>query len=64
MALETTQRQTRSITHNHGDVGLQLDEKNALVGIDDEDDTSQTPTSSSDRSEDDGIYLENDSSNR
>ena len=35
---------------------------NALVGTDDEDKTSQTPTSSSDGSEDDGVDLENDNS--
>ena len=34
---------------------------NALVAIDDEDETSQTPTSSSYGSKDDGIDLENDS---
>ena len=62
MAPNTTQRQTRSMTHNHDEVGLQLDEDNALVAIDDEDETSQTPTSSFDGCEDNGIDLENDSS--
>ena len=55
MAPDTTERQTRSMTHNHDEVGLQLDEDNALVATDDEDETSQTPTSSSDGFEDDGI---------
>ena len=40
VALDTRQRQTRSMPHNHDDVGLQLDEDNALVAIDDEDETS------------------------
>ena len=40
MASDTTQRQTRSMTHNLDEVGLQLDEDNALVAIDDEDETS------------------------
>ena len=62
VALETTQRQTKSMTHNHGEVRLQLDEENSLVSTDDEDETSETPTSSSYGSEDDGIDLENDSS--
>ena len=57
----TTQRQTRSMSHNHGDVGLQLDEDNALVASDDEDDTSQSSSSSSDGSKNDGIDLESDS---
>ena len=38
------------MTHNHGEVGLQLDEDNALVATDDEN-----------GSEDDDIYLEKDS---
>ena len=46
------------MTHNHNEVGLQLDEDNALVATNDEDETSQTPTSSSDWFEDDGIDLE------
>ena len=62
VAPNTTQRQTRSMIHNHDEVGLQLDEDNALVAIDDEDETSQTPTSSSDGYEDDGINLKNDCS--
>ena len=61
MALDTTQRQTRSMIHNYNEVGLQLDDDNALVAIDDEDETSQTPISSSDGFEDDGTYLENNS---
>ena len=58
MWLKTQQRQTISMTHNHNEVGLQLDEDNALVATNDEDETSQTPTSSSDWFEDDGIDLE------
>ena len=53
----TTQRQTRRMSHNPGEVGLQLDEDNALVASDDEDETSQTASTSSDGSEDDGIDL-------
>ena len=37
MVPNATQRRTRSMSHNHGDVGLQLDEDNALVASDDED---------------------------
>ena len=48
MWIQTQHRQTRSMTHNHDEIGLQLDEDNSLVAIDDEDDTSQIPTSSSD----------------
>ena len=33
VALATTQRQTRSMSHNHGEVGLQLDEDNVLVVV-------------------------------
>ena len=40
MASDTTQRQTIGMTHNLDEVGLQLDEHNALVSIDDEDETS------------------------
>ena len=40
MASDTTQRQTRSMTHKLDEVGLQLDQHNALVAIDDEDETS------------------------
>ena len=32
---DTTQRQTRRMSHNPGEVGLQLDEDNALVSSDD-----------------------------
>ena len=63
MAPNITQRQTRIMTHNNDEVGLQLDEDNALVAIDDEDETSQTPTNSSGGYEDDDINLENDCSN-
>ena len=42
MVSSSTQRQRRSMSHNHGDVGLQLDEDNALVASDDEDETSQS----------------------
>ena len=45
----------------YGEVRLHLDEDNALVASYDEDETSQTPTSSSDGSKDDDIDLENDS---
>ena len=62
MSPNTTQRQTRGMTHKHGEVGLQLDKDNALVATDDEDKSSLTPTSSSYGSEDDGIDLENNSS--
>ena len=44
------------MSHNHGEVGLQLDEDNASVS-DDEDDTSQSSSSSLDGSENDGIDL-------
>ena len=44
---DATQIRTRSMSHNHGDVGLQLDEDNALVASGDEDDTSQSSFSSS-----------------
>ena len=37
MWLHTQQKQTRSMTHNHGEVRLQLDEENALVATDDVD---------------------------
>ena len=50
------------MTHIHSQVGLPSNENNALVAIDDEDETSQSPTSSSDGYEDDGINLENDCS--
>ena len=60
VAQETTQRQTRSMSHNHISVGLQLDEDNALVASEEEDETSQCTTSSLDGSENDGIDLESD----
>ena len=60
--VDATQRRTRSMSHNHGDVGLQLDEDNALVASDDEDETSQSSSSSSDGSEGEGIALGSDSS--
>ena len=47
VAPDTTQRQTRNTTHNHGEVGLQLDEDNALVASEDEDETSKSISSSS-----------------
>ena len=40
MVPNATQRQTRSISHNHGDVGLQIDEDNVLVASDDETSTN------------------------
>ena len=52
-------RRTRSMRHNPNDVGLQLDEDNALVASDDEGETSQTTSSSFDGSEEDGIHLPN-----
>ena len=58
MVPNATQRRTRSMPHNDGDVGLQLDEDNALVASDDEDDTSQSSSSSSDGSEGEGIPLD------
>ena len=42
VAPDTRQRQTRSMSHNHDDGVLQLDEDNALVAMDDEDETSQS----------------------
>ena len=45
------------MSHNHGEVRLQLDEENALVASDDEDETSQCATSSLDGSRDDAIDL-------
>ena len=58
MVSSATQRRTRSMSHNHGDVGLQLDEDNALVASDDEDETSQSSSSSSDGSKGEGLPLE------
>ena len=48
--------------HNHSDVGLQLDEDNALVASDDEDETSQSSSSSLDGSKGDDIALGSDCS--
>ena len=50
------------MTYNHGEAGLQLDEENTLVGTDDENETSQTPSSSYDCVKIIRIDLENDSS--
>ena len=50
------------MSHNHGDVGLQLDEDNALVASDNEDDTSQSSCSSSARSEEEAVSLRNNGS--
>ena len=58
VAPNATQRRARSMSHNGGDVGLQLDEDNALVASDDEDETSQSFSSSSDGSEGEGIPLD------
>ena len=58
MVPNATQRQTRSMSQNHGDVRLQLHEENALVAGDDEDKTSQSSSSSSDGSEGEGIPLD------
>ena len=49
------------MSHNHSDVGLQLDEDNALVASDDEDETSRSSFSSSYGSEGQGIALGTDS---
>ena len=62
MVPNATQRHTRSMSHNHGDVGLQLDEDNALVASDDKDETSQSSSSLSDGSEGEGIPLDSGSS--
>ena len=58
VAPETTQRQTRSMSHNHVLVGLQLDEDDALVAGEEQDETLKCATSSSDGSKKDGIDLE------
>ena len=50
------------MSHNHGDIGLLLDEDNALVASDDEDETSQSSSTSSNGSEGEGIALGSDSS--
>ena len=60
MAPDTTQIRTRSMSHNRGDVGLQLDEDNVLVVSDDEDETSQSSCNASDSSEIDNISLGSD----
>ena len=52
-----TIRRTRSMCYNHGEVGLRLDEENALVASDEEDETSQSSSTSSDEPENDGISL-------
>ena len=62
MVPNATQRRTRSMSHNHGDVGLQLDEDNAFVVSDDEDETSQSLSRSSCGSEGEGIPLDSGSS--
>ena len=62
MPNDATQIHTRSMSHNHGDVGLQLDEDNALVASDDEDDTSQSSSSSSARSDEEPVSLRNNGS--
>ena len=62
MPIDATQRQTRSMSHNHGDVGLQLDEDNALVASDDEDEPSQSSYTSSGGSEGEGVSLGSDGS--
>ena len=51
------------MSHNHNDVGLQLDKHNALVASDDEDDTSQISSSSSDGSEGEGVAFGSDNYN-
>ena len=48
------------VNNNHNDVGLQLNEDNALVANDDENETSQSSSSSSDESENDGVALGSD----
>ena len=47
---------------NHSDVGLQLDEDNALVASDDEDDTSQSSSSLSVGSDEEVVSLRNNGS--
>ena len=51
------------MSHNHVSIGLQLDEEDALVSSEEEDETSQCATSSSNGSENDGIDLESDNFN-
>ena len=62
MTHDMIQRQTRSISHNHDEVGLQLDEDGSLVANDDNGETSQSSSSLSNGSENDGIALGSDSS--
>ena len=50
------------MSHNHGEIRLQLDEDNALVASDDEDETSQSSSSSSGGSEGEAVSLGNDGS--
>jgi hypothetical protein len=50
MVANEIQRITRSNSHNHKDVGLELDEDNALIASDDEDETSECSSSPSDMS--------------
>ena len=52
---DTTLRQTRSMSQNHNEVGLHLDEDNMLVASDEENETSQISSTSSDESENDDI---------
>ena len=56
VAQDTTQIQRRNKSHNHVSVGLQLDEDNALVASEEEDETSSSLV----RYENDGIDLESD----
>ena len=58
MPNDATQICTRSISNNHGDVGLQLVEDNALISSDDEDNTSQSSSSSSVGSEEEAVSEE------
>ena len=50
MVSNNIQRLTKSNSHNHKDVGLELDEDNALIAIDDEDETLECSSSPSDMS--------------
>ena len=51
------------MSHNDGDVGLELDEDIALVASDDEDKTSQSSFSSLDGSKGEGVSLGSHGSN-
>ena len=42
---DVTQRWTRSMSHKYGDVEAQLDEDNALIASDNEDETLQSSSS-------------------